>query len=172
MHDLPTLGIVAATSNMGKTSYITQLIPLLNARGIRISVIKHAHHQFDIDHPGKDSYNIREAGAIQTLVASGQRWALMTETPNQAQDADLSHLLKQLDTQQADLIIVEGFKKANIPKIEVFRPSMNQPLLAAQDPNIMAVATDVPIACDATQLPLNKPQQSCEFIINWMQKQP
>lgn len=172
MHDLPTLGIVAATSNMGKTSYITQLIPLLNAQGIRVSVIKHAHHQFDIDHPGKDSYNIREAGAIQTLVASSQRWALMTETPNQTQDADLSHLVKQLDTQQADLILVEGFKITDIPKIEVFRPRMNQPLLAAQDKTIIAVATDAPIESNATQLPLNNPQQSCEFIINWMQNQP
>lgn len=174
MHKPPILGIVAAASDVGKTSYITQLIPLLKAQHIRVSVIKHAHHQFDIDHPGKDSFKIREAGAVQTLIASSQRWALMTETSktNETnQEADLDQLLTKLDTRYADLVLVEGFKQSNIPKIEVYRPSMDLPLLAEQDKTIIAIATDMPIENNTKQLALNQPQQSCEFIMNWMQNQ-
>lgn len=174
MHKPPILGIVAAASNIGKTSYITQLIPMLKAQHIRASVIKHAHHQFDIDYPGKDSFKIREAGAVQTLIASSQRWALITEVPSKettTQDAHLTQLLKNIDTEYADLVLVEGFKQSNIPKIEVYRPSMGLPLLAEQDKTIIAIATDAPIESNTKLLALDQPQQSCEFIINWMQKQ-
>ncbi len=136
---LPVIGICAAGSNAGKTTLITQLIPELASHGLRVSVIKHAHHQFDIDHKGKDSYQIREAGAVQTLIASSKRWALMTEL---AQEPELEDLLARLDSRYADLVLVEGFKQANIPKIEVHRPSLNMPLLANQDANIVAVASD------------------------------
>lgn len=171
MSKLPILGIVAAGSNAGKTTLITQLIPVLAAHQLRASVIKHAHHTFDIDHIGKDSYNIREAGAVQTLIASGKRWALMTEmqrTPEDSGEADLGKLIAQLDQSYADLILVEGFKQATIPKIEVFRPNLGLPLLAQSDPTIVAVACDEPIECNKTQLPLNDIQAICLFIMEWM----
>lgn len=171
-HNPPILGIVAAGSNAGKTTVITQLLPALAKHDIRISVIKHAHHKFDIDHPGKDSYNIREAGAVQTLIASGKRWALMTEmerTPDDQGEADLDALLAQLDSSYADLILVEGFKQAQISKIEIHRPSLGLPLLAENDPNIIAVASDEVIDCTKPQLALNDMAAICTFIMNWIQ---
>ncbi len=174
MHKPPILGIVAAGSNAGKTTVITQLLPALAKHNIRVSVIKHAHQQFDIDHPGKDSYNIREAGAVQTIIASGKRWALMTEsarTPAYHNEADLDALLGQLNPDFADLVLVEGFKRAAIPKIEIHRPSQQLPLLAMSDRNIIAIATDEPIECDTKQLALNDSQALCQFIIEWIKTQ-
>lgn len=173
MNRLPILGIVAAGSNAGKTTVITQLLPLLANNNVRVSVIKHAHHQFDIDYPGKDSYKIREAGAVQTLIASGKRWALMTEmarTPEYSQEVNLDALIAQLDSAYADLILVEGFKVAKIPKIEVHRPSLGLPLLADTDPNIIAVACDEAISCTKPQLSLNDSHDLCNFIIHWIQQ--
>lgn len=168
MHNLPILGICAAGSNAGKTTLITQLIPELAKRGIRVSVIKHAHHQFDIDHPGKDSYQIRESGAVQTLIASGKRWALMTEmnrTPNASNEADLESLLKQFNPDYADLILVEGFKSAAIPKIEVYRANMSTPLLATSGVDIIAVATDIPLDLSLPTLDLNDISAIADFIM-------
>lgn len=174
MTKLPVLGICAAGSNAGKTTLITQLIPELAKRNIRVSVIKHAHHQFDIDHPGKDSYQIREAGAVQTLVASGKRWALMTEmtrVPDATDEADLTELLNQLNIEYADLILVEGFKQAAIPKIEVFRPEMhqaflaNQALLANTDNNIIAVASNETMELAIPTLDLNDVSAIADFIM-------
>lgn len=173
MHKLPILGIVAAGSNAGKTTVITQLLPALAKRNIRVSVIKHAHQKFDIDHPGKDSHSIREAGAVQTLIASDKRWALMTEmtrTLKHSDQADLDALLDELNPNYADLILVEGFKQAIVSKIEVHRPSLGLPLLADKDTNIIAVATDEAITCATPQLALNETEALCEFIIEWMQK--
>jgi molybdopterin-guanine dinucleotide biosynthesis protein B len=168
MHKL-ILGIVASGSNAGKTTLITQLIPELAQRNIKVSVIKHAHHQFDIDHPGKDSYNIREAGAVQTLIASGKRWALITEmtrTPNHTDEADLNTLLKQLNPNYADLVLVEGFKYAGIPKIEVFRASLSKPLLAPTDQNIIAVAADTALDLTIPTLDLNDISAIADFIMS------
>ena len=173
MTKTPILGIIAAGSNAGKTTIITQLIPALAAQDIRISVIKHAHHKFDIDHPGKDSHTIREAGAVQTLIASEKRWALMTEmarTPDDCSGANLTSLLSQLDDRYADLILVEGFKKATIPKIEIHRPSLGLPLLAEQDANIIAVASDEIIKCTKPQLALNDTAAVCTFIMQWIKQ--
>lgn len=170
MTNLPVIGIIAASSNAGKTTLIKQLIPAFAAQQIRVSVIKHAHHAFDIDYPGKDSYSIRESGAVQTLIASGKRWALITEmqrTPYPVEDADLTSLLSQLDETYADLILVEGFKQAQIPKIEVYRPSLGLPLLAESDPNIIAVACDTVIKCSKPQLALNSPAAISKFIMQW-----
>jgi len=162
MNRLPVLGIVAAGSNAGKTTLITQLIPALAKRNIRVSVIKHAHHKFDIDYPGKDSYKIREAGAVQTLIASNKRWALMTEL---AGEPDLEVLIAQVNPSYADLILVEGFRQANIPKIEVYRPSLKMPLLANSESNIIAVATDANLDIQQPLLPLNDIEQIIEFIV-------
>jgi molybdopterin-guanine dinucleotide biosynthesis adapter protein len=173
MTKTPVIGIIAAGSNVGKTTLIKQLIPALAANEIRVSVIKHAHHAFDIDHPGKDSYQIREAGAVQTLIASNKRWALMTEmqrTPDDKAEADLSSLIMQLNEAYADLILVEGFKQARIPKIEIYRPSLGLPLLAESDPNIIAIACDEVFNCTKPQLALNNPIAICEFIMQWIKK--
>lgn len=167
---LPILGICATGSNSGKTTLISKLIPELAKHKICVSVIKHAHHKFDIDHPGKDSYEIREAGAVQTLIASGKRWALMTEmqrTPNPPDEANLQELIANLNPDYADLILVEGFKHADIPKIEVHRVSLAMPLLSAIDSSIIAIATDAPLANapDIKQLDLNNIQQITDFIL-------
>ncbi len=163
---LPVIGICAAGSNAGKTTLITQLIPELGKQGLRVSVIKHAHHQFDIDHKGKDSYQIREAGAVQTLIASNKRWALMTEY---AQEPNLEDLIKKFDTRYADLILAEGFKQAKIPKIEVHRPSLNMPLLATQDDHIVAVASDVALNLTHIRvLDLNNITAIADFLIDYL----
>lgn len=169
---IPVIGICAAGSNAGKTTLITQLIPALAAHQVRTSVIKHAHHRFDIDHPGKDSYQIREAGAAQTLVASNLRWALMTErqhTADKDTELDLAELLKQMDKRYADLILVEGFKSADIPKIEVFRAAMDLPLLTPNDPNIIAVASDTALNVSVPVLDLNNIATISDFILLQMQ---
>lgn len=170
---IPVIGICAAGSNAGKTTLITQLIPALAQKGIRSSVIKHAHHRFDIDHPGKDSYRIREAGAVQTLVASNLRWALMTErqrTPDKDVELDLAELLGQIDIRYADIILVEGFKSAAIPKIEVYRADINLPLLAPNDSNIIAVAADTAIEVKVPVLDLNEIPTITDFIMQYMRR--
>lgn len=169
--NLPVLGICAAGSNSGKTTLINKLIPELAKHNIRVSVIKHAHHKFDIDHPGKDSYEIREAGAVQTLVASGKRWALITEmqrTPNPPDEANLHELIQLIDPNYADLILVEGFKSADIPKIEVHRPSMNMPMLYLNDANIIAIASDSAptMKIELPFLDLNNIEEITIFILN------
>ncbi|MDP3743752.1 MAG: molybdopterin-guanine dinucleotide biosynthesis protein B [Methylotenera sp.] len=170
---LPIIGICAASSKVGKTTLITQLIPALAKRNIRVSVIKHTHHQFDIDYPGKDSYKIREAGAAQTLIASNKRWALMTElthnhhAPHEVnqQDESLEALVRIINPNYADLILVEGFKSEPIPKIEVYRPSLNMPLLAALDPSVIAVASDEALSLNIPVLALNDIEQIVDFIL-------
>ena len=168
--DCPLLGFVAY-SGTGKTTLLKKVIPLLKDKGIRIGMIKHAHHDFDIDKPGKDSYELRKAGAEQMLVASSKRWALMVETPDQ-DEAQLDILLKQLDSTRLDLILIEGFKHVDYPKIECHRPSQGQKLMCQEDKSVIALATDEPQAdkfhatdVNIPQLDLNKPEQIVNFII-------
>lgn len=164
---IPLLGICAWGSDTGKTTLLTGLIPALAAQGRRVSVIKHAHHAFDIDHPGKDTYRIRAAGAVQTLIGSRQRWALMTELSHidpDRQEPDLAELLAQLDPDIADIVLVEGFKQAPIPKIEVYRPSLGRPLLADSDPGIIAIASDGTVDTHLPVLNLNDPAEIASFI--------
>ena len=163
----PVLGF-CGYSGAGKTTLLTKLIPALIAQGIRVSVLKHAHHNFEIDQPGKDSHKLREAGATQTLVASNQRWALMTETPHPESEPDLKYLLEQLDEHLADIILVEGFKHESIPKIEVHRKALSKPLLATLDSNVIGVATDTPLAIQQTQIDLNDIDAIAEFIQTWL----
>ena len=162
---LPVLGF-AAFSGTGKTTLLKQVIPLLKASGICLGVIKHAHHDFDIDHPGKDSYELRKAGAEQMLIASSKRWALMVETAGQA-EADLNTLIDKLDPSQLDLILVEGFKHVTYPKIELHRHAMNKPFLYPDDSSIMAIALDEPGAANhpLPVLDINHPEQICAFIL-------
>ena len=131
----------AGWSDAGKTTLIEQLIPRLNAAGQRVSLIKHAHHSFDIDQPGKDSYRHREAGASEVLITSGQRYALMHEL-REAPELSLTAAVGLLSP--CDLVLVEGFKAATIAKIEVHRTGLGKPLLFPGDPAIIALASDIP----------------------------
>ena len=168
----PVLGFVAF-SGTGKTTLLKQLIPLLKSRNLQLAVIKHSHHDFDIDIPGKDSYELRKAGVDQVMVASRRRWALMVETPHQDNDPQLDKLIQQLDTNALDLILVEGFKHAAIPKIELHRPVLNKPLLCPEDSDIIAIACDAPLSqqIDIPTLDLNNPDAIADFIVNFVQQQ-
>lgn len=131
---------LAGWSGSGKTTLLTRLLPVLTGRGLRVSTLKHAHHNFDIDKPGKDSYEHRAAGAQQVLVASGHRWALMTELRG-APEPGLRELLGQFAP--VDLVVVEGWKFDPIPKIEVHRSATGKPWLCGEDAMIRAVAADI-----------------------------
>jgi molybdopterin-guanine dinucleotide biosynthesis adapter protein len=133
---------IAGWSGSGKTTLLVQVIPALLARGLRVSTLKHAHHAFDIDKPGKDSYAHRAAGATEVLIASAGRWALMHELRG-APEPGLEALVAQMTP--VDLLLVEGFKREPHPKLEVHRPGLGKPLLAPDDPAILAVASDAPI---------------------------
>jgi molybdopterin-guanine dinucleotide biosynthesis protein B len=134
---------LAGWSGSGKTTLIARLLPALLQRGVTVSTLKHAHHAFDVDQPGKDSYRHREAGATEVMVASERRWALMHELRGAA-EPPLEELLTHMSP--VDLVIVEGFKRAAIPKLEIHRPSLGKPLLAPDDDDIVAVASDLPVA--------------------------
>lgn len=134
---------LAGYSGSGKTTLIEQLLPRLNAQGLKVSVIKHAHHAFDIDKPGKDSYRHREAGASEVLIASDRRWVLMHELRGEA-EPPLQALVARLSP--CDLVLVEGYKREAIPKLEVHRPSLGKPLLHPEDPRILAIASDAPLS--------------------------
>ncbi|WP_439596870.1 molybdopterin-guanine dinucleotide biosynthesis protein B [Falsiroseomonas sp.] len=139
---------LAGWSGSGKTTLLSRLIPELGARGVAVSTVKHAHHHFDVDRPGKDSFAHREAGARQVLVSSARRWALMTELRGAA-EPPLTELLARLDP--VDLVIVEGFKRDPHPKIEVFRTANAKPWLHPEDAAIIGIAADV--TPPATTLP-------------------
>lgn len=132
---------LAGWSGAGKTTLLTKLIPELTRRGVSVSTLKHAHHVFDVDKPGKDSFLHREAGAYEVLVSSGRRWALMHELRDEA-EPDLPDLLVKLSP--VDLVIVEGYKRSAIPKIEVYRDANGKPPLHPGEPAIVAVASDAP----------------------------
>ena len=133
---------LAGWSGAGKTTLLRQLIPALVAQGLRVSTLKHAHHEFDVDQPGKDSWEHRQAGAHEVLVASAQRWALMHELRGDP-EPDLPTLLTRLSP--VDMVLVEGFKRGLHPKIEVFRAAVGKPLLHPGDPSVVAVASDAAI---------------------------
>ena len=163
----PVLGF-AAYSGTGKTTLLIKLLPLLKEKGLRVAMIKHAHHDFDIDTPGKDSYELRKAGADQVLIASNYRRALITETP-EANEPVLEDLIEGLNLDDVDLVLVEGYRHLSFPKIELHRPSTGKPLIYLDDNAIIAVASDAAIV--ANELPvldLNKPHEIVDFILNWL----
>ena len=131
----------AGWSGSGKTTLIEQVVPHLVARGVRVSLIKHAHHRFDVDRPGKDSYRHRAAGCTEVLVTSRERWALMHELRGD-REMTLGETLARLSP--CDLVLIEGYKAAPIPKLEIWRPAAGKPLLFPRDPHIIAIATDSP----------------------------
>ena len=134
---------IAGWSGAGKTTLLTRVIPCLTVRGLSVSTIKHAHHAFDVDQPGKDSHTHRAAGATEVLVSSANRFALMHELRSEP-ELSLGALLEKLSP--VDLVLVEGFKRETHPKLEVYRAAVGKPLLHPDDPNIVAVASDGPVA--------------------------
>lgn len=164
----PVLGF-SAYSGTGKTTLLVKLLPLLKGMGLRVAMIKHAHHDFDIDQPGKDSYELRKAGAEQILIASSYRRALITETP-EGNEPTLEDLVASLNLEQVDLILVEGFRHLAFPKIELHRPSTGKDLIFPEDSNIIALASDGDIESSAiTKLDINNPQEIADFILQWLQ---
>lgn len=175
---VPVLGFVAP-SGTGKTTLLTRLLPLLRAQGLRIGMVKHTHHQFDIDQPGKDSYRLRAAGAQQMMIASRKRWALLYEHPEQLDEPRLDELLRHLDQDRLDLILVEGFKHEAYDKIELHRAGLGKPCQFPQDPHIVAVASDRPAevlahAVDGEAGPhpalldINRPDEVAAFVLRWL----
>jgi len=162
---VPLLGF-SAFSGTGKTTLLQQLLPVLKQQGLQVGVIKHAHHKFEIDKPGKDSYELRKAGAQQMLIASSRLMALMETQAEDMDEPRLSQLLPRLATEKLDLILVEGFKHEAFPKIELHRPSVGKPLLHPDDNNIIAIATDEQLELDneLTQLDLNDINAMISFI--------
>jgi molybdopterin-guanine dinucleotide biosynthesis protein B len=163
---VPMLGF-AAFSGTGKTTLLTQTIPILKHHGLRIGLIKHSHHNFQIDQPGKDSFRLRAAGASPVMLVSTHRRAIITEiTPER--EPRLDDQLKLFDQSELDLILVEGFKAEQFPKIELHRPSLNKPLLYPNDPNIIAIASDYALETPdyLTQLDINQPEMIAAFILN------
>ncbi|HET7402690.1 MAG TPA: molybdopterin-guanine dinucleotide biosynthesis protein B [Usitatibacter sp.] len=156
---------IAGYSGSGKTTLIEKVIPCLVMEGLRVSLIKHAHHHFDVDTPGKDSYRHREAGCTEVLVSSGQRWALMHELRG-APEPPLQEQLRLFAP--CDLVIVEGYKTEPIPKIEVHRRECRSPLIHPDDAHVVAIATDEPLATRLPQLDVNDPQAVAGFIVKYL----
>jgi molybdopterin-guanine dinucleotide biosynthesis protein B len=152
----------AGWSGSGKTTLIEKLIPRFTARGLRVSLVKHAHHTFDVDQPGKDSWRHRHAGASEVLVTSSRRWVLMHELRG-AQEPSFEEQVKHLSP--CDLLIVEGFKHAAIPKLEVWRAATGEGMLHPQDPHIVAVASDAKVDTKLPLLDLNDDAGIAEFIL-------
>lgn len=163
---IPVLGF-AAYSGTGKTTLLTQLIPMLKQNGLRVALIKHSHHNFEIDKPGKDSYRLRKAGATPVMLVSRHRRAVITELEH-VEDPHLDEQLQYIDQSALDLILVEGFKSDRFPKIEIHRPVLNKPLLYPNDDSILAVASDVPLPIPEkmTLLDLNNPELIADYILN------
>ena len=159
---------IAGWSGSGKTTLLEKLIPQFTARGLRVSVIKHAHHGFDIDRPGKDSYRHRAAGASEVLLSCNDRWALMHERRDEA-DVTLDELLSRLAP--CDLVLIEGFKQEPVPKLEVYRPENGKPPLFPERGDIVAVASDVPLATSLPRLALDDVAGIAEFVMKFLQLQ-
>ncbi|WP_424406998.1 molybdopterin-guanine dinucleotide biosynthesis protein MobB [Pasteurella sp. PK-2025] len=163
---IPMLGITGY-SGSGKTTLLEKVVPTLMAQGVRVSVIKHSHHNAQVDKVGKDSWRMKDAGAAQVILACDQRWALMTETP--AQTLDLAYLAQQFDPNLTDLILVEGFKHEPIEKILLHRQAMSKPL-DIQDEAIIALATDYPLNSTHHHLDINNTAEIASFILRWYQQ--
>ena len=165
---MKVLGIVG-WSGSGKTTLIEALLPLLRARDVSVSTVKHTHHGFDMDRPGKDTFRHREAGAHEVLVASSQRWALLHEVVGP--EPALPELLARM--QPVDLVLVEGFKSHPFAKLEVYRPVLRKPPIWRTQPDVAAVAADAPLeACNRTLLPLNDPAAVAAWLVQFLSLEP
>ena len=153
---------VCGFKNAGKTGLMERLVSEITGRGLRVSTVKHAHHTMDIDQPGKDSHRHRQAGASQVLLSSANRWALMTELRDAA-EVPLAQLLQQLAP--VDLVLVEGYKTENHPKIEAHRIETGHPLLAPSDSSIIAVAADGPVSVPCPAFDLDDTAAIADFLL-------
>ncbi len=164
--NIPILGF-AAYSGTGKTTLLEALLPKLTATGLRIGMLKHAHHDFDVDKPGKDSHRLRQAGASQMLIASRNRYALMTETPEA--EAEFEYLLTRFDSEKLDVILVEGCKNIAFPKIELHREAVGKPWLYPYDENIIAIASDsLKLDSDLPQMNINDLDAIANFVLQYV----
>ena len=154
---------IVGYKNAGKTGLMERLVTEIAGRGFSVSTLKHAHHSFDVDQPGKDSHRHRQAGAQQVLLSSRDRWALMTELRG-AKEPPLADLLRQLAP--VDLVLVEGYKRDAHPKVEAFRASTGNPLIATDDPTIRAVASDTPLTIDQPVFDLDDTRAIADFILS------
>ena len=156
----------AGWSGSGKTTLIEKLIPLFVQRGLKVSLVKHAHHSFDVDQPGKDSYRHRHAGCSEVLVTSSKRWVLMHELRG-APEPSFPELLERVSP--CDLLLVEGFKREKLPKLEVYRASVGESLLHPQDPNIVGIASDAKVDTKLPQFGLNDVPTIAGFIVKYVE---
>ena len=154
---------IVGYKNAGKTGLMERLVTEITGRGFSVSTVKHAHHAFDVDQPGKDSFRHRAAGASQVLLSSGARWALMTELRD-APEPPLADLLLRLDP--VDLVLVEGYKRDSHRKVEAFRSVTGNPLLAREDDTVRAVASDTTLDLDKPVFDLNDTQAVADFILS------
>lgn len=159
----PVIGF-SAYSGTGKTTLLKSVIPLLREKNLRLGVIKHAHHDFEIDHPGKDSFELRKADAFQVLISSRKRKALITEYFDDQEEPRLAELIAELEHDCIDLILVEGFKNEHFDKIELHREALARPYLYERDADIIALATDHPVSTELPLLDINQPQAIADFI--------
>ena len=171
---LPAIGLVAP-SGSGKTSLLRKLVPLLRQRGLRIGYLKHAHHGFALDRPGKDSYEVAAAGARQVMLVSGEHWALLSRSNERAEDhpAGFDSLCARFDADSLDLLLIEGFRAAAVPKIEVFRAATGKTPLYPDDDGIIAVVSDdpLPVSPHPPILPLRDPAALADFIVGLVREQ-
>ena len=156
---------ITGWKNAGKTGLMERLVVEIIGRGYTVSTLKHAHHTFDVDHPGKDSHRHRIAGASQVLLASTERWALMNEHRG-TQEPSLPELLAKLDP--VDLILIEGWKRDSHPKVEAWRAETGNPLIAPNDPTILAVASDVGLEIDRPVFDLDDTAVVADFILEYL----
>ena len=152
---------IAGYSGSGKTTLIEKLIPLFTGDGLRVSLIKHAHHSFDIDHPGKDSYRHRHAGCSEVLVTSKQRWALMHELRGE-REPTMEEMIELIAP--CDLLLIEGYKREPLDKLEVYRSTLGEPLMFPQDPRIIAIAGDQRVAAELPQFSIDDVRAIAAFI--------
>ena len=157
---------VTGWKNAGKTGLMERLVAEINGRGHSVSTLKHAHHTFDVDHPGKDSHRHRLAGASQVLLASTERWALMNEHRG-AEEPSLSELLTKL--KPVDLVLIEGWKRDSHPKVEAWRAETGNPLIAPNDPTILAVASDTRLEIDRPLFDLDDTSAIANFILDYLE---
>ena len=158
----------AAYSGTGKTTLLKQLIPMLTKQGLRLAIIKHSHHDFEIDQPGKDSYELHHAGSSQTLLTSKYRSALITENSD-LKEPELNQEVQKLDLSSIELILVEGFRhEKSLTRIELHRPSLGKPFLFPEEKNIIALASDEKLDIGIPQLNINDPAEIADFIFDWI----
>lgn len=164
---IPVIGFVAP-SGTGKTTLIRQLVPLLRQRGLGVGYLKHSHHQVEVDRPGKDSFELREAGASQVLLATGERWIMQSVQRQPGPDPELAGMLALFDPRLVDLILVEGFKFSAYPKLEVHRAALAKPYLYPGDPTILALISDAspPTGAHPPLLPLGDSGAIVDYLLS------